>query len=68
MLDIFVDKVYIYRDKMVVTFHFTDDRQELSYEETLEMIENHKYLMDFFNNPLAHVIEGLELDIMRVAF
>ena len=51
VLDIFVDKVYIYKNRMVITFHFTDDRQELSYEETIEMIENRQYLMSFFNNP-----------------
>lgn len=50
-LDIFVDKVYIYKDKMVITFHFTEDQWELSYEETLEMIESHECLMDFFNDP-----------------
>lgn len=55
VLDIFVDKVYIYTGKMVITFHFTDDRQELSYEETLEMIENHQYLMSFFNDPEKRV-------------
>ena len=40
---------------MVITFHFTDDKQELSYEDTLEMIENHRYLMDCVNDPEAHV-------------
>lgn len=55
VLDIFVDKIYVYEDKMVITFHFTDDKQELSYEDTLEMIENHKYLMDCVNDPEAHV-------------
>ena len=55
VLDIFVDKIYVYRDKMVITFHFTDDKQELSYEDTLEMIENHGYLMDCVNDPEAHV-------------
>ena len=56
VLDIFVDKIYVYRDKMVITFHFTDDKQELSYEDTLEMIENHKYLMECVNEPEAHVV------------
>ena len=43
---------------MVITFHFTDDRQHLSYAETLEMIENHKYLMDCVNDPEAHMVGG----------
>lgn len=65
VLDIFVDKVYIYKDKMVITFHFTDDRRELSYEETLEMIESHEYLMDFVNDPEAHVEGGPVADRIR---
>lgn len=55
VLDIFVDKVYIYKDKMVITFHYTEDRQELSYTETLEMIKGHGYLIDFVNDPEAHM-------------
>lgn len=35
VLDIFVDKIYVYKERMVITFHFTDDKQELSYEDTL---------------------------------
>lgn len=58
VLDIFVDKIYVYRDTMVITFHFTDDKQELSYEDTLEMIENHKYLMDCVNDPETHVVDS----------
>ena len=58
VLDIFVDKIYAYKDKMVITFHFTDDKQELSYEDTLEMIENHKYLMDCVNDPEAHIVDS----------
>lgn len=67
ILDIFVDKVYIYEDKMVITFHFTDDRQELSYEETLKMIENRKHLMDFFNTPEENVIGESIVDQMRAS-
>ena len=58
VLDIFVDKIYVYRDTMVITFHFTDDKQELSYEDILEMIENHKYLMDCVNDPETHVVDS----------
>lgn len=58
VLDIFVDKIYVYKGKIVITFHFTDDKQELSYEDTLEMIENHRYLMDCVNDPEAHVVDN----------
>ena len=58
VLDIFVDKVYLYEDSMIVTFHFIDDKQELSYDETLEMIENHAYLVDSVNDPEAYMESG----------
>lgn len=64
-LNLFVDKIYVYKEKMVITFHFTDDRQELSYEDTLEMIENHKYLMDCVNDPEAHVVDSPAAAKMR---
>lgn len=65
VLDIFVDKVYVYKDKMVFTFHYTDDKRELSYAETLDMIENHKYLMDCVNDPESHMESGPIIDKMR---
>ena len=65
VLDIFVDKVYAFEDKLVITFHFTDDKQELSYADTLEMIENHKYLIDCVSDPEAHVVNGPVVDKMR---
>lgn len=58
VLDIFVDKIYAYKGKIVITFHFIDDKQELSFEDTLEMIENHKYLMDCVNDPEAHWVDN----------
>lgn len=36
VLDIFVDKDYVYKDGMVITFHFTDDKHELSDGERLK--------------------------------
>lgn len=65
VLDIFVDKVYVYNNELVITFHFTDDRQELSYEDTLEMIENHRYLMDCVNDPEAHVVDSPAAEKIR---
>ena len=43
---------------MIVTFHFIDDKQELSYDETLETIENHAYLVDGVNDPEAYMESG----------
>lgn len=55
LLDLFVDKIFIYDDKMIMTFHFIDDKRELSYSETMEMLENHSYLMECVNDPEAHM-------------
>lgn len=51
LLDFFVDKVYIYPDKMVLTFHYTDDRRELPFEETARLIENRQRLLDMMDTP-----------------
>ena len=65
VLDIFVDKLYLYEDSMIVTFHFIDDKQELSYDETLEMIKNHAYLVDSVNDPETHVESGSAAERMK---
>jgi hypothetical protein len=41
---------------MIITFHFLDDKQEMSYEDTIEMIDNHSYLMDCVNDPEGHTV------------
>ncbi len=52
ILDLFVDKIYVYEDKLVITFHYTADKQELNYEETQKMIESKKYLNDMLDRSL----------------
>ena len=64
VLDIFVDKIYIYEDGMTITFHFLDDKQELSYEDIIEMIDNHAYLMECVNEPESHIVRSEGLQIM----
>ncbi len=51
LLDFFVDKIYIYPDKMVLTFYYTDDRRELPFEETIRLIDNRKKILDIMNSP-----------------
>lgn len=51
LLDFFVDKIYIYPDKMVLTFYYTDDRRELPFEETVRLIDNRKKIVDIMNSP-----------------
>ena len=51
LLDFFVDKIYVYPDKMVLTFYYTDDRRELPFEETVRLIDNRKKILDMMNSP-----------------
>lgn len=50
VLDIFVENIYVYSDKLVVSLFFTDDKRELPFEETKNIIENQKRIMDFMEN------------------
>ena len=40
LLDGLIDKIYVYPDRLVITFHYSDDRRELPFEEMRELIEN----------------------------
>ena len=51
LLEFFIDKIYVYPDKMVVTFYYTDDRRELPFEETIRLIDNRKKILDMMNSP-----------------
>ena len=51
LLDFFVDKIYVYPDKMVLTFYYTDDRRELPFEETVRLIDNRQKILDIMNSP-----------------
>ena len=51
LLDFFVDKIYVYPDKMVLTFYYTDDRRELPFEETIRLIDNRQKILDMMNSP-----------------
>ncbi|MBD5132922.1 MAG: hypothetical protein HDT38_00385 [Clostridiales bacterium] len=51
LLDFLVDKIYIYPDKMVLTFYYSDNWRELPFEDTVEFIENRQRLIDMIDNP-----------------
>ena len=50
VLDLFVDKILIYEDKIVIAFHFLDDNQELSYKEMEETLENEAFIMSMMGD------------------
>lgn len=49
LLDFFVDKIYIYPDKMVLTFYYTGDRRELPFEETEQLIDSQQKILSLMN-------------------
>ena len=51
LLEFFIDKIYVYPDKMVLTFYYTDDRRELPFEETVRLIDNRQKIFDIMNSP-----------------
>lgn len=51
LLEFFIDKIYVYPDKMVLTFYYTDDRRELPFEETIRLIDNRQKILDIMNSP-----------------
>ena len=51
LLDFFVNKIYVYPDKMVLTFYYTDDRRELPFEETARLIDSRQKILDLMNSP-----------------
>lgn len=51
LLEFFIDKIYVYPDKMVLTFYYTDDRRELPFEETVRLIDNRQKILDMMNSP-----------------
>lgn len=51
LLEFFIDKIYVYPDKMALTFYYTDDRRELPFAETERLIDNQQRILDMMNNP-----------------
>lgn len=49
LLDVFVDKIYVYPDKLALTLHYSDDRRELPFEETARIIDNRQDILSMLN-------------------
>lgn len=49
LLDFFVDKIYVYPDKLVMTFYYSDDRRELPFEETERLFDNQQSILSMLN-------------------
>lgn len=49
LLDVFVDKIYVYPEKLALTLHYSDDRRELPFEETARIIDNRQDILSMLN-------------------
>lgn len=49
LLDYYVDKIYVYPDKLVITFFYTDERRELPFSEMTRLIDNQECISDMLN-------------------
>lgn len=51
LLEYFIDKIYVYPDKLALTVHYSDDRRELPFEETVQFIENRENIFSILDGP-----------------
>ena len=51
LLDFFVDKIYVYPDKLVLSFYYSDDKRELPFEETAKLIGVQQDILSILNGP-----------------
>ena len=49
LLNGLIDKIYVYPDKLVITNYYSDDRRELPFEETVELIKNQQTILSLLN-------------------
>lgn len=65
LLEYFIDKIYVYPDKLALTVHYSDDRRELPFEETVQFIENRENIFAILDGPAnpaglpADMLDGL---------
>ncbi len=50
LLDLLVDKIYIYDDEVVVTYFFSEDKRRLDIKDTVEMIAGQRKILDMLND------------------
>ncbi len=50
LLELFVEKIYIYDDKLVVNFFYSDDTREVSFEKMQQIFAAEKQIEDIMND------------------
>lgn len=61
LLEFFIDKIYVYPDKIALTFRYTDDRRELPFAKTERLIDNRQGILSMLDgrHEPANVPDGM---------
>lgn len=55
-----IDKIYVYPDKLVMTFFYSEDQRELPFEETINLVIHYKTVEAMFNEAEKAEPEAIE--------
>ena len=50
LLNVLIDKIYAYPDKLAITSHYSDDRRELPFKETIRLIAKRRTIMSILTD------------------
>lgn len=61
LLDLFISKIYVYPDKLALTFRYTDEQRELPFAETEQFLDNRQTILSMLDgrNDPANVPAGM---------
>ena len=45
VLDFLIEKIYVYDDRLIVNFYYSDDKREINFDEFKKYIENLNFIM-----------------------
>ncbi len=59
ILNYLVDKIYVFDDKIVVNFYYSDDKREIKLQEMLAQLDNEVRILKFFDEESKRLTERL---------
>lgn len=54
VLEIFVNRIYVTEDKLIFTFHYSDDEREIDIDEMKEYLDNLENIYELLNIPTGN--------------
>jgi len=58
LLEMLIEKIYVFDDKVDINFFFTDDKRELNIEEVRELLNNRNKILDGMDRPKKIDVNG----------